>query len=266
MNDRPPEFDAVRGLRGACRALLLALAPLVAAGCAAPVGDFERPRASVVHDEILPKAGLVAAYVRGEPVSQAPFTDDERELRDLAYAILMPPMQRQEWERRLAEMRRTRIFPDYFPSFDPDNYGDVLIDTPYRSSTARYNRLIEDISADSARIGPFFATAGRVAHMDGIRAKGIAKLPNVPPGERASAEARIAENGMLIAWVERRFDERRTGYRIALERLVVATPAPAAVAAERSLQILEQRLAQFAPSIRVAAAELPPPDLPVRKP
>ena len=57
---------------------------------AAEPGDFGRPRESVFVDEVLPwlKDGF-------EPFTGlragAPYTDDERTLRDLAYAILQPP-------------------------------------------------------------------------------------------------------------------------------------------------------------------------------
>jgi hypothetical protein len=80
----------------------------------------------------------------------------------------------------------------------------------------------------------------------------------VPP-ERQSAMARIYENRMLIAWVHRRFGERLIGYKLALDRLVVATPAPAAIEAERVLQVLEAGLAEFMPSAHLAAVTPPPP-------
>jgi hypothetical protein len=243
----------------ACRAFIALILLTFAGGCAAPVGDFGRPRASYFNDKLLPTAGGIAAWLREEPVSFGPLTDDERKLRDLAYAILMPPDNNQLWERTLAEWRRTRILPEDMTRANPADYSGELLDTPYRSSTARYTKLIEDIRVDSARPGPFFAVAARVMEMDAVRGKALAHMLHLSPADRESAAARIAENEMIVDWVRHRFAERYAGYQLALERLVVATPAPAAVEAERMLQAFRTRLAEFRPPARVAAVAPPPP-------
>jgi hypothetical protein len=82
------------------------------------------------------------------------------------------------------------------------------------------------------------------------------------PGDRESAMARIAENEMIIGWVQRRFMERYAGYQLALERLLVATPAPAAVEAERTLAVFAQRMAEIQPVVQVAIVGGPPPPPP----
>ncbi|MCC6946901.1 MAG: hypothetical protein IT539_03955 [Bradyrhizobiaceae bacterium] len=242
-----------------CRATLVLILLTLAGGCAAPVGDFGRPRVSVFNDKILPKVGGVAAWLREEPVSFGPLTDDERKLRDLAYAILMPPDNNQLWERTIAEWRRTRILPEDMTRPNPADYSTELLETPYRSSTARYARLIEDIRVDSTRPGPFYVVAARVLEMDDVRAKALANMPHLSPEEREQAAARIAENQMIVDWVQQRFAERHAGYQLALERLVVATPAPAAVEAERMLATFRVRLTEFQPPARVAMLGAPPP-------
>lgn len=233
------------------------LAASFAGGCAAPAGDFGRPRPNVLNDNIFPLVGDTAAWLRGEPVSAAPFTDDERQLRDLAYAILMPPDGRQAWERQLAEWRRTRLLPEERTHPNVADYADMLLRTSYRSSTARYTKLIDDIRADSTRPGPFFTVAARVGEMDAVRDKAIAQMWHLSPNEREHASIRIEENRMIVGWVQRRLLERHAGYQLALERLVIATPAPAAIEAERALVVLGQRIAEFQP-VRVAAAPPPP--------
>jgi hypothetical protein len=221
---------------------LLLVAP--AFGCAR-IGDFERPNASVFHDDVLPVVGAYAAQHRGEPVSPAPITDDERSLRDLAYGIIAPPITRQQWLLSLTEMRVSRLVPNNHPPFDIEKYAAVLIDTPHRSATARYSRLSDDIRADSLRVGPFFVVAKRVVDMDTARERSLTGVTRLSPEEREIAMARIAENRMLIGWVYRRFGERSKGYRYALERLFLMQPAPAAVDAERALRIYEERLAKI---------------------
>lgn len=249
----------MRARRAVTALTLTVLLMILVGGCAAPVGDFGRPRPSYFNDKLLPAAGGIAAWLREEPVSFGPLTDDERKLRDLAYAILMPPDSNQLWERTLAEWRRTRILPEDLTRPNPADYSSELLDTPYRSSTARYAKLMEDIRVDAARPGPFFTVAARVLEMDAVRAKALANMLHLSPIERESAAARIAENEMIIDWVRRRFAERYAGYQLALERLVVATPAPAAVEAERMLIAFRQRLAEFQPPARVAALGGAPP-------
>jgi hypothetical protein len=232
---------------------------LLAAGCAAPTGDFGRPRASYVNDSILPNLGATAAYIRGEPVSFAPHTDDERELRDVAYAIMMPAGDRKQWDGILYELRRTRILPDDKPIFDVAQYSETLLSTPYRSATARYSRLMDDVRADSARAGPFLVMAARVAEMDAVRERALAGMYHLSPEDRESAAARIYENRVLIAWVQQRFGERLAGYRLALDRLIVTTPAPAAIETERTLRVLQARLEEMPQLVQVAALTGPPP-------
>ncbi len=219
--------------------------PSLAAGCASPMGDFGRPSASYMNDEVLPKVGAYNASRRGEPVSYAPNTNEERDLQNQSYAILMPASDRREWDRSLAEMRRTRIVPNDYPPFNARAYADNLLDTPYRSSTARYSKLMDDIRSDLARVGPFFGSAKRVVDMDTVRERSLTRLSSVTPVDYENAMARVAENRMLIGWVYRRLGERYMGYKIALELLVVSTPAPAAVDAERALKSLEERLAMI---------------------
>jgi hypothetical protein len=231
-------------MRHAPKILALVL-PLLAGGCASPIGDFGRPSTSFMNDEVFPRIGKHSAAERGEPVSHAPHTNEERDLQNQAYAILMPALPRSEWDRAFAEMRRTRIIPNDAPYFDSRAYADNLLDTHYRSSTARYSKLIDDVRSDLSRVGPFYAAARRVVDMDTVRERSLAKLSSVTPTDQENAMARIAENRMLIGWVYRRLGERFTGYRIALEQLVVATPAPAAVDAERAIKSLEERLAMI---------------------
>lgn len=244
--DRAGAPSARREVRGrdsiaGCTALLLAA---LAAGCAR-LADFDRPNPSYFHDEMLPVVGAYAARHRGEPVSPAPLTDDERTLRDLAYGIIAPPVSRQKWLLTITDLRQSRVLPNDEPPFDVEKYAATILDIPYRSATARYARLIDDIRADSLRIAPFFNVAKRVVDMDTARERSLAGIARLTPEERETAMARVAENRMLIGWVYRRFGERSRAYRYALERLFLKTPAPAAVDAERALRAHEERLAKI---------------------
>lgn len=239
------------------RFLVLVAAAAFAGGCAR-LGDFDRPTNSVFHDEVLPVAGLFRASHRGEPVSLAPLTDDERALRDLAYGIISPPIAKQKWLLSITDLKKSRVLANNDPAFEVEKYADTLIGTAYRSSTARYSRLVDDIRADSVRIAPFFIAAKRVVDMDTARERSLRAVTRLTEQERETAMARIAENRMLIGWVYRRFGERTLGYRYALERLFLSQPAPAAVDAERALRSLEERLTKI-PVLGTEVALVPAP-------
>ena len=225
--------------------ILSALLLAAFAGACARIGDFERPMPSYFHDEVLPVAGAYVAQNRGEPVSFAQFTDDERTLRDLAYAIIAPPVTKQKWFVTITDLRQSRMLPNNDPPFDVEKYANTITEMPYRSATARYSRLMDDIRADNLRVMPFFAVAKRVVEMDTARERSLTGVARLMPEERETAMARVAENRMLIGWVYRRLSERSRGYKYALERLFLKTPATAAVDAERALRAYDERLAKI---------------------
>lgn len=235
---------------------VVALSLAALSGACARIGDFDRPNQSYFHDEMLPVVGAYAARHRGEPVSVAPLTDDERSLRDLAYSIIAPPVTKQKWFISITDLRQSRMLPNNDPPFEVEKYGDNLIETPYRSATARYSRLVDDIRVDSLRVAPFFGVAKRVVDMDTARERSLVGVSRITPDERETAMARIAENRMLIGWVYRRLGERSRGYKFALERLFLKTPAPAAVDAERALKAFDERLAKI-PVLTASTAYYP---------
>jgi hypothetical protein len=77
-----------------------------------------------------------------------------------------------------------------------------------------------------------------------VRQKSFRYVTPALAGRIEVARERVAENRILIAEVYRRFRERIASYRFALETLLVMTPSPAAVEAERVLRLLEERFAR----------------------
>ena len=70
------------------------------------------------------------------------------------------------------------------------------------------------------------------------------------------ARVRVGENRGLIDRVYDRFRERIASYRYALECLLLLTPSPQAVEAERALYALEDRLRRMTSPVPVAAGGL----------
>jgi len=208
-------------------------------GCAN--GDFGRVRSSLVKDDMHAWVGRDAPGRQGKTPSQFPLTDAERQLRDLAYPLIEPPYDRQRWYSVLAEYGLTGVSDMPYP--DRSAYATRLLSTPVRSHTARYAKLIEDVRNDVVRVDPFFAVARYVVDMDKKREQGLSRFTASNKDSRDDARARIAENVAVIAWVQKSLRAREASYQLALERLVVEAPSPMAAEAERSLTLMQTRIA-----------------------
>jgi hypothetical protein len=169
-------------------------------------------------------------------------TDEERQLRDLAFPLIDPPYDRNRWYSALSEFGLAGG-PEPFP--ERGAYASRLFQTAYRSQTARYNKLIEDIRNDLVRLDPFFSIARYVSDMDGKREQALAFVSNLTSEERNNTRQRIKENQRIVLWVKASLQERAASYKIALERLVIAAPSPVAVEAERQLTLLQQRIGAY---------------------
>lgn len=223
------------------------------------LGDYGRPEASPFVDEFLPWLKGSFLGLTGRTAAAAPWTDDEIMLRNQAYAILLPPELRERSRLTLAGVDFVELWNLIAAApavFDVRSYGDSLVARAYRSHTARYAQLIDDVRADRGLAGPFFATAHRVIDADGVRKRSFLYAARVGPGNIDLGSKRIGENRRLIAEVYRRFRERIASYRYALETLLVLTPSPAAVEAERALYLLEERFARLTEPAAIAAGPL----------
>jgi hypothetical protein len=211
------------------------------AACAPTMGDFERPAPSVLSDDLLPAAGRVAADLyRKEPVSDFRYTDHERELRDRAWSLLMPQLEKQFFMNWLAELRRTRLLTVEKSVPKRGDYVRELLSKDFRSSGARFSRLEMDIQNDRARYPGFVETANTVAAFDRVRERSLGEMPDASAEERQNAFARIEENRWLVYAVQTSMRERAGIYRYAFQRLMIETPDATAVGAERALLALER--------------------------
>jgi hypothetical protein len=200
-------------------------------------------RPSPLRDKVQALAGGAAAHRPFNSSRAFQLTDEERRLRDLAYPLIDPPYDRNRWDQLLAQ-HGLRSEPR--PHSDRAAYAAHLFQTAYRSQTARYNRLTEDIRNDVTRVDPFIAVARYVIDMDRKREKALAHVSNLTPEERSKALQRIEENRTIVRLVHASLQERAASYRMALERLVVEAPSPVAVEAERALTLLQQRITAYA--------------------
>ncbi|GLH78963.1 hypothetical protein SSBR45G_38720 [Bradyrhizobium sp. SSBR45G] len=211
------------------------------AGCSG--GDFGRTRADMRNDDMHKWIGAEATASVGVKPSQFQLTDNERQLRDLAYPLIEPPHSRPAWK---------AVFGDYQPSaspwrqkvaFDRTAYGRALIDEPHRSHASRYQQLIDDVRDDITRFEPFFASAIRVIDLDRKRDASMAYMTELSPREKADAVARMQENSLIVQWVQISLEQRVSSYRWALERLVLQAPDGMAAEADRLINELAAQTA-----------------------
>jgi hypothetical protein len=212
-------------------------------GACAVDGDFGRIKPELVADDTHAWLGTEAVYRYGGPFSVFPLTDEERLLRDLGYPLIEAPYDRQRWYSIVNEYGVRRFFQREWLTFTLDAYERQLMATAYRSANARYSKLNEDIRNDVVRMGPFFGVARHVLDMDDKRGKSLSHIGGLPPREQNNAIARIAENALIIAWVQCSLGQRAASYRYTLEHLVISTPTPVAVDVERSLTLMQTNIA-----------------------
>src|SRR5262249_37352839 len=148
------------------------------------------------------------------------------------------------WYSVVGEYGVRRFFDPSWLHFALDGYQLRLMLTPYRSANARYNKLNEDVRNDVIRVAPFFDVARRVLDMDNKRAKSLSYVGGLAPREYNNALSRNTENALIIAWVQCSLIQKSAAYQYALEHLVISTPSPVSVEVERSITLLQARIAE----------------------
>jgi hypothetical protein len=243
MTRRPRSLQVWRGCGRATSLVFLIAAACLSGGCVLN-GDFGRIRPELTTENMHDWVGRDAAVAVGGPISEFRTTDQERDLRDRAYALITPPYDRGRWDSVLREYGLDRD-PEKPRPFDRTEYLYKLHKVYRRSEASAYAQIITDARNDVEQLQPFFATAGRVTDMDRRRKESLVHVSNLNPRERFNAIARNRENAAIIAWVCVALKERVASYRYALERLVVAVPNTAAAEADRAIALLVTRRDQF---------------------
>lgn len=206
-------------------ALLTLLVPLVAlSACARPVGDFGRADDSVIHDEILPRVGAMAASDRGDPVSRFILTDEEELMRNRVWRFLIAPHASDWMFDAAVERQRTRITEPTDLSFTTDRYYNHLRLDNYRSTNTRYVTIAEDARTDLKTIPGTFLSICEVMEIERRRNVALKGLYPNNDAVRKHVKAREFENANVVAWFTRALDYRYKSYDVALNRLLVETP------------------------------------------
>lgn len=230
------------GIRWSASALALLL---ILSGCGRPTGDFGRAKPSFINDTVLPEAGRILSYGREAPTSHFNFTNDEQIMRDLSWGIIRPPHASDWVSANVVEGQRTRLLPEVDHKLDPRSYYGYLRSERFRSSDARYDRLIEDTIADRHAVAAFFPVANKVYRADQERLRATLKTYDISMSELTASYGRISENASRVNWVRRALDYRLRAYNHALRRLKIETPSEnRTFRAEQALRYLAWQIEQ----------------------
>jgi len=233
-------------------------------GCGTPNYDFGEVRSTLVSDGIHDWIGPYASGAKKG--SKFELTDDERQLRDLAYPLIDPPYDRQQWYSVAGEYGLFR--PER--RFDRAAYANWLIagegpsplakyseqmdyarrditrwmSVADRSPAVRYARLMDDVRNDTTSLPQFFETATRVLDIDQKRQIALSHVA-ASPKERYNADLRMRENAAIVGLVREKLDDRVASYRFALERLVIVSPYTQAVDIERAINRMQADVERY---------------------
>ncbi len=251
MRPRSRLLEASRGYRLLCGIASLSLALLVG-GCGL-YGDFDRVRPSLATDEANARIDREELIRDGGKPSNFSLTDEERQLRDLARAIIPPPNNPNRWD---------TVFRDYVlddiewlgtakdkrevVKFDRTAYLRDLHQDERRSEASAYAKLITDAREDVIRLEPFFAIASRVADVD--RKRELCTCAGVDLQHGRAQQCAQTQPG------ERRYRDASSAVRLASawsatimrsSALSSQAPSPMAADSERALTLLHTRIGQY---------------------
>lgn len=220
-------------------------------GCGTQPGDLGRARPTVLNTPLF-EGTAAAPSLRDEEgtiTGSIPFIDmttEEKELRRHAFNLLTPIFDRDFTHKILLALPPfTTLDLPADPPLNVDSYWQGLSGHRYSSSEARWQKLIEDIRADTERLYPFFASAQRVVAQDRVRAASLQHISNPTPAEAEAVNARNGANNQLIRKVQAALRWRIDAYRYAMERLIIAAPSNQGVTAERALAEFDRRVREI---------------------
>ena len=177
------------------------------------------------------------------PPSEFRTTDEERELRDRAYALIEPPYNRSRWDSVWREYGLGRTIAREPQPFDRTDLSRQAASRPIAARRRRPMRRSSPTPATtSSGCQPFFTVAGRVyRHGPAAHAEPRARVGPQPARTLQCASPATARTRAIVAWVCRALKERIASYRFALERLVIAVPSAGAAEADRAIDAAGRR-------------------------
>ena len=204
--------------------------PLLLSACATQPGDFARKESSVFNDTVF---DLDGGFATGSIASSYSLTDQENELRNVAWDLVRPP-----YNSNLHAFYWAQVRPAAWYENDENDFYRLLRNENFASHESYYEALVNQARGDASRLPVFRDVTMRVGKADGARRAGLNALA-ADARMRDEAEARISENRNIVKWVEESLHYRIRSYRTALGRFMVEVPSTRAVEAEAAIDALE---------------------------
>lgn len=227
-----------KDMRQAPRAIALAL--IAAFGLAAApraiateLGDFGRPKAGVVNDDILPALDFLWKILTNRPHSTLDRTEAEQEMLRRVWRYLVAPYAK-DWafnywdaDTRLARVdgKKTTRVESYYKWISGDM--NWLTGVHYPSPAVRYATMHDHMGADIAMLPKVFIAICNVEELDRQRRVALEGV-EVEADIRRNVEGRLEENRVYIAQFADALTFRYANYDYALNHLLVTQPDPAA--------------------------------------
>ncbi|MEM1365490.1 MAG: hypothetical protein AAGH82_07035 [Pseudomonadota bacterium] len=229
--------------------LVVLIAIVSITGCARPNGDLGRAdqRFYLTHDWLAPLAGtLTQSALRTQLVSRLNYTERDARLRSASWALIMPAHHDDWLNQARVELARTRFLDPLGLKQNPKAYHRALRAQKYASSTARWNRMIDDLESDLALVDPFYEAASKTIAHDRIRIEASGNLVDTPKWNSRNIGGRIRENDVIISWTLNSLDLRYLGYHHAYQRLMAEEPPEDAATGRRVLSAISRLHAAIA--------------------
>ena len=205
--------------------LVISSTTILLGACSRPTGDFGRAAPNVLHDRVAEDVGMLYRYSQKQDVSNLNQTDQEKELRDRGWTLVVPPNSEDWVGAKKAQLQRQGLLKDPYTTINPSIYYVYLRSDKYRSSETRYNRLINDMKSDQKLLLPFCKIARQVLITDQERLAALERQQDVNPQFATGVKARVSENKSFVDWVLGATGRRLQAYQIAINALEVETPS-----------------------------------------
>jgi hypothetical protein len=219
---------------------LVAVAILLS-GCTAN-GDFDRERRSLLLESVADKLTFVRSKVLKRESSFL-LTQNETRLRESVRYLRKP-------------IPHNPTHPFSVRSIDSHSYAEHISLASYTHSPARIKAIKADMEQDSTVFSKFTESARMVMDDDRLRTLIVQDKKSVyTPADKMDIEFRVKENRQMIVAGFRTMRNRINGYDYAIERSKIEAPGENISAAEATLDLLREQVADFRTEIQLYEVE-----------
>ncbi len=200
---------------------------------ATQLGDFGRPEAGVVNDDLLPALDYLFKVLGNRPHSTLDRTETEQAMLARVWRFMVAPYAK-DWAFNYADGDIRQARPDGRRTQGVDSYskwisGDLnwITGVRYPAPNVRYATMHEHMGLDLAMLPMVFEAICRVEELDRQRRVALEGIA-VATDMLRNVHGRLEENRVYIGQFADALTFRYANYDYALNHLLVTQPDPAA--------------------------------------